>query len=59
MEDNRFVFCPLAEEEIEDIDCIENRDVVDGMIAESSLPDKYKRKKTWKEICKKCKWHSY
>lgn len=58
MEDNN-VLCPLVDNSIEAIDCIENRDVVDGMIAEESLPDKYKRKSDWKEICRKCKWHNY
>lgn len=53
------VLCPLVDEMIEDIDCIENRDVVDGMIVESSLPDKYKRKENWREICENCKWHNY
>lgn len=53
------VLCPLVDEMIEDIDCIENRDVVDGMIVESSLPDKYKQKENWRGICKNCKWHNY
>ena len=59
MENDRYVFCPLVDEKIEDIDCIENRDVVDGMIVEESLPAKYKQKELWKDICKKCKWHDY
>ena len=29
MEDDRFVKCPLVDEMIEDIDCIENVDAVD------------------------------
>nr|DAH61800.1 MAG TPA: putative integral membrane zinc-ribbon metal-binding protein [Caudoviricetes sp.] len=58
MEDNK-VLCPLVDDAIEDVDCIENRDVVDGMIVEEALPDKYKQKCGWKEICKKCKWHNY
>ena len=37
---DRYVFCPLVDRKIEDIDCVENRDVVDGMIVESSLPEK-------------------
>ncbi len=53
------VFCPLVDEIIEDIDCIENRDCIDGMIVLSSLPDKYKAKKDFMEICKNCKWHNY
>ena len=57
--DDRWVFCPLVDRKIEDIDCIENRDVVDGMLVESSLPDEYKRKINWKVICRKCQWHNY
>lgn len=57
--DDRYVFCPLVDKMIEDIDCIENRDVVEGMIIESALPDKYKKKENWKNICKNCKWHNY
>lgn len=53
------ILCPLVDDIIEDIECIENRDVVDEMITEESLPNKYKRKSNWKEICKKCKWHNY
>lgn len=57
--DDRWVFCPLVDRKIEDIDCIENRDVVDGMIIESSMPNEYKKKENWKDICKKCSWHDY
>ncbi len=53
------VFCPLVDEVIENIDCIENRDCVDGFIKLSSLPDKYKTKKDFINICKSCKWHNY
>nr|DAZ69360.1 MAG TPA: hypothetical protein [Caudoviricetes sp.] len=56
---NNTILCPLVDDIIEDIGCIENRDVVDEMIAEESLPNKYKRKSNWKEICRKCKWHNY
>lgn len=53
------ILCPLVDDIIEDIECIENRDVVDEMITEESLPNKYERKSNWKEICRKCKWHNY
>ena len=53
MEDDRFVKCPLVDEMIEDIDCIENVDAVD------KLPDRFKKKDDWETICKKCKWHNY
>lgn len=53
------VFCPLVDAIIEDIDCIENRDIIDGFFKMSCLPDQYKVKKDFKEICKNCKWHNY
>lgn len=59
MEDDRYVLCPLVDEMIEDIDCIENRDVADEMIKDSCLPQRFRRKKQWREICKECKWHNY
>ena len=53
------VYCPMIDGEIDIADCIENVDVVDGLIIENSLPQKYKQKHDWKEICKKCKYHNY
>lgn len=52
------VFCPLVDERIDIGECIENTDVVDGIIKESTLPEQYKRKENWKEICKNCKYHN-
>lgn len=57
--DDHMVRCPLVDDEIEDIDCIENRDVVDEVITEDSLPVRFRQKDNWIEICKKCKWHNY
>lgn len=54
-----YIMCPLVDEQIEDIDCIENRDIVDDMLVETGMPVKFKQKKNWKEICRKCKWHKY
>ena len=54
-----FVMCPLVEEEIESIDCIENSDAVDGTLRKNSVPERFKGKPGWEEICKKCKWHGY
>lgn len=53
------IMCPLVDEEIEDIECIENRDVVDDMIVETVMPIRFKKKENWKEICRKCKMHNY
>lgn len=56
MEDS--VYCPMIDGVIDISDCIENVDVVDGLIVESSLPQVYKQKANWKDICKKCKYHN-
>ena len=48
------IFCPLVDEKIEPVDCMENRET-----REESIPQKYKQKHDWKEICKKCKYHNY
>lgn len=54
-----YVMCPLVDQEIENIDCIENSDAVDGIIQKENVPDRFKKKPGWEEICKKCKWHEY
>ena len=53
------VFCPLVDRTIEDIECIEARDVADRLIRENFIPDEYRKKEQWREICKKCKYHDY
>jgi hypothetical protein len=53
------VLCPLVNQKIEAIDCIENRDIVDGFIGEKHMPKKFKLKFDWKEICLQCKWHYF
>ena len=54
-----FVMCPLVDENIEPIDCIENSDAIHGIIKKETIPERFKKKPNWKEICKKCKWHGY
>ena len=50
--------CPLIDNRIiADIDCLENSDIADGIIKDAALPDEYKAKDNWREICKKCKNH--
>ncbi len=53
------VLCPLVNEWIEDVDCIENQDCVHLVIKEDTLPQKYKNFSDWREICQKCKYHEY
>ncbi len=50
------VLCPLVDSNIEDIDCIENQDVVKHLVTEKSMPQKYKQKENWREICEQCKY---
>ena len=51
--------CPLVNNEyIDDIDCIENIDVVDGLIKDTKMPKKFKQKENWREMCSKCKYHN-
>lgn len=59
MENNNFIRCPLVGELIENIDCIENADAVDGMIKRDSVPERFKVKVDWETICKNCRWHNY
>lgn len=59
MENDNFVKCPLVDELIENIDCIENADAVDGLIKKDHVPKRFKSKGDWEAICKKCKWHNY
>ncbi|MBP0963866.1 MAG: hypothetical protein J5999_01060 [Oscillospiraceae bacterium] len=48
MEDK--VLCPLIDKEISCVDCMENRDVKD-----ENIPDIFKKKDNWKDICQNCK----
>lgn len=52
------VECPLVDEKIDGGDCLINTDIIDGFISDDShIPDKFKVKSNYKEICKKCKNH--
>ena len=51
-------FCPLIDADIDSGDCIENTDIIDGFISdESHIPERFKVKSNWREICKSCKDH--
>ena len=52
MEDN--VLCPLVDREIDPVDCLENR-----AIKEEYIPEEYKTKENWKEICQNCPYHEW
>ena len=51
------VVCPLVDRSIDISDCIENIDCIDGFIVLSSLPEEYRQKNNYIEICKNCKYH--
>ena len=44
MENDRFVKCPLVDEMIENIDCIENVDAVDGRLKTDNFLSGLRRK---------------
>ena len=48
------VKCPLTDDWEQNIDCLENQEVI-----ESSIPERFKKKKNWKEICEKCPFRDY
>lgn len=48
------VKCPLVDDFIEDIDCMENQGVKD-----SSIPARFKVKPDWKTICEACPFRDY
>ena len=48
------IHCPLLNEPITPVECMENRD-----IDEKYIPDKFKSLQDWKEICQNCKYHDY
>ena len=52
------IICPLVDKQIDSIDCLENTDIIDGFISdETHIPDEFKVKPDYKEICKNCKFH--
>ena len=53
-ESDEMIFCPLVNEKILPVDCMENQDLKD-----SSVPDKFKTSTDWRKICEKCKYYDY
>lgn len=51
------VMCPLVDEMIAADDCIENQDVAAGMITDETMPDRFKEKENWREMCKGCEYY--
>lgn len=53
MEYNDFNYCPLTEKNEDIVDCMENIDIADRFI-----PDRFKVKRDWKQICNNCPIHN-
>ncbi len=52
MDDSDFVMCPLVDKKIENIDCVENADAADGIIKKEAVPERFKQKPEWEQVCK-------
>ena len=48
------VKCPLVDDWVTAIDCMENQGVI-----ESVIPDRFKQKPDWKAICERCPFRDY
>ena len=48
------VKCPLVDDGIGDIDCMENQG-----IADAAIPERFKKKPNWKDICEQCPFRDY
>ena len=48
------IFCPLVDEDIDGFDCMEYQ-----CFKDESIPDEFKQKADWKDICKNCKYCEY
>ena len=48
------VKCPLVDDWIGDIDCMENQG-----IADAAIPERFKKKPNWKDICEQCPFRDY
>ncbi len=48
------VRCPLTDDWEHAIDCMENQSVV-----ESAIPQRFKKKENWRDICRSCPFRNY
>ena len=54
------VKCPVLDYmEIDAIDCIENRELVDGDHSGRFYPDGFEDNPDYEDICQECEWHNY
>lgn len=59
MEYDDRVMCSLIDDKIDPMECVDVVDCVLNPLFLNSLPEKYKAKENFKDICKQCKWHCY
>lgn len=52
MDYNDYNYCPLTEKDESIVDCMENVD-----IAERFIPERFKQKPDWLQICRNCPIH--
>lgn len=48
---------PLIDDMIDVGDYVVYSDVSSGMLKEYCIPDEFRKKKKWKDICKNCQYH--
>lgn len=51
------MLCPLCDEIIDNGDCFENCAVADKELKPDTMPQKFKQKDNWCEICLNCQYH--
>lgn len=49
--------CPLIDDMLEIGDCVVYSDVASGMLNENCIPDEFRQKEKWRDICNACKYH--
>lgn len=53
------VMCPMIDEIIDSYICVGIRDIPAGLFKLECMPDRFKKKDNWIEICKACEWHDF
>ena len=54
MKNDEMIICPLINEKISPVDCMENQDLKD-----SCVPEKFKISPEWRKVCEKCEYYDY
>jgi hypothetical protein len=52
------IICPMINDLIEIADCVVYSDVTSGMLKDYCIPDKFKEKNNWRDICHRCNYHN-